>query len=138
MLVTVARGDRTNSNVNCGDTAGICGGLGQIHFMIGTNIFYYWDKYILRFGQMHFSISTNAVLREFGRLGQIHFMIAICNLDKYILQFGQMDVMIWTNTFCKLDKYNVNCRDTAGICGGWLKSMVASLYYSTLPVSCEN
>ena len=30
---------------------------------------------------------------------------------------------------------NVNCRETAGICGGWLKSMVASLYYSTLPVS---
>ena len=33
---------------------------------------------------------------------------------------------------------NVNCRETAGICGGWLKSMVASLYYSTLPVSPEN
>ena len=33
---------------------------------------------------------------------------------------------------------NVNCRDTAGICGGWLKSMVASLYYSTLPVSAKN
>ena len=71
---------------------------------------------------MHFAIWTNA----------------FCNLDKYILQFGQIHFAIWTNTFSNLDKYHVNCRDTAGICGGWLKSMVASLYYSTLPVSPEN
>ena len=41
----------------------------------------------------------------------------------------------------EIEKYRntkVNCRDTAGICGGWLKSMVASLYYSTLPVSTKN
>ena len=27
--------------------------LEQIHFTIGTNTFYYWDKYILQFGQIH-------------------------------------------------------------------------------------
>ena len=27
--------------------------LEQIHFTIGTNTFYYWDKYILQFGQIY-------------------------------------------------------------------------------------
>ena len=100
MLVTVARGDRTNSNVNCGDTAGICGGLGQIHFMIGTNIFYSWDKYILRFEQMPFSILTNAVLSIKGM-----WEIWTNTFYDFNLQFGQVYLAIWANGFYDMDKY---------------------------------
>ena len=78
---------------------------------IQINTIWKLNKYILKFGQIHFAIWTNTfgnLDKYILKLGQIHFIIwtnTFCNLDKYIFKFGQIHFAIWANTFCNLDKH---------------------------------